>query len=96
MVALLNKIVAIKSIRPYTLRVQFSDGATGSHDFTPMVEEGGPMLDEMRNPDYFARVFLRFGAPTWPNGFDMCPDWVRMELERAGTLNSEHADPDKN
>jgi hypothetical protein len=35
------------------------------------------------DPAYFARVFLEDCAPTWPNGFDMCPDWLRRETESA-------------
>jgi hypothetical protein len=44
------------------------------------------MIEPLRDPDYFARVFLDHGAPTWPNSFDMSPDWLRMEMERASEL----------
>ena len=27
-----------------------------------------------------------FGAPTWPNGFDIAPEWLRREIESAGEL----------
>jgi hypothetical protein len=40
----------------------------------------------LRNERYFARVFLEFGAPTWPNGFDIAPEWLRREMEAAGEL----------
>jgi len=26
-------------------------------------------------------------ATTWPNGYDMCPDWLRMEMKAAGELS---------
>jgi hypothetical protein len=48
--------------------------------------EQGPILDPLRDEAYFARVFLEFGALTWPNGYDMCPDWLRGEMEAAGEL----------
>jgi hypothetical protein len=44
------------------------------------------MVEPLRDPDYFARVFLDYGAPTWPNSFDMSPDWLRIKMERAGEL----------
>jgi hypothetical protein len=44
------------------------------------------MVEPLRDPVYFARVFLEDGAPTWPNGFDMCPDWLRREIGAAGAL----------
>jgi hypothetical protein len=30
-------------------------------------------------------MFLEFGAPTWPNGFDIAPEWLKAagELTRA-------------
>ena len=31
------------------------------------------MVQPLKDPAYFARVFLDLGAPTWPNGFDMAP-----------------------
>jgi len=32
------------------------------------------------------QLFLEDGAPTWPNGFDLCPDWLRSEIEAMGGL----------
>ena len=50
------------------------------------------MVAPLRDPAYFARVFLEFGAPTWPNGFDLCPDWLHMEMEAAGELKASAAE----
>jgi hypothetical protein len=44
------------------------------------------MVELLRDPAYFARVFLEDGAPTWPNGFDMDPEWLRREIEATGGL----------
>ena len=82
----MNKVVEISAIHPYRLKVRFSNGASGVHDYSALVNEIGPMIEPLRDPDYFARVFLDYGAPTWPNSFDMCPDWLRMKMERAGEL----------
>jgi hypothetical protein len=81
-----NKVVEISAIHPYRLKVRFSDGASGIHDYSALVNETGPIIEPLRDPDYFARVFLDYGAPTWPNSFDMSPDWLRMEMEAAGEL----------
>ena len=42
-----------------------------------------PLCDER----YFERVFLECGAPTWPNGFDIAPEWLRREMEAAKELS---------
>jgi hypothetical protein len=81
-----NKVVEISAIHPYRLKVRFSDGAGGVHDYSALVNETGPMIEPLRDPDYFARVFLDYGAPTWPNSFDMCPDSLRRNMEQAGEL----------
>lgn len=77
----MNHVLSLTPLGGFRLRVCFSDGAEGTRDFSALVEEPGPMLDPLRNEEYFARVFLAFGALTWPNGFDMCPDWLRREME---------------
>ena len=85
----MNKVVKIKCLGGYRLHATFSDGATGECDFSTMVAQAGPMGQPLRDPAYFARVFLEDGAPTWPNSFDMRPDWLRREIETAGALSRE-------
>ena len=86
MVSMLNKVVEISVPVAYVLRVRFQDGASGQHDCSMLASESGPIVEPFRDPGFFARVTLERGAPTWPNGYDMCPDWLRMEMEKAGEL----------
>jgi hypothetical protein len=44
------------------------------------------MVEPLRSPDYFARAFVEMGVPTWPNGFDLDPINLYMELRDAGAL----------
>ena len=88
---MLLKASDIKWLGGHRLRVKFSDGSSGEHDFSALVAEPGPMVEPLRDPDYFARVFLEFGAPTWPNGYDMAPEWLRREMEAAGELSRDAA-----
>ena len=55
----------------------------GERDFADVVAAGGPMLDPLRDPAYFARVSVDFGAPTWPNGYDLA---LNAEMAEAGLL----------
>ena len=89
---MLVKIRRIEKLGGFRLRVTFDDGSVGEHDFAPLVKEPGPMLEPLRDETYFARVFLEFGAPTWPNGFDIAPEWLRREMEKAGELSREAAE----
>ncbi len=83
---MLTKVTQLERLGGFRLRVHFNDGSEGVHDFAAMVREPGPMLAPLRDEAYFARVFLEFGAPTWPNGYDMAPEWLRREMEKAGEL----------
>jgi hypothetical protein len=80
------KVAIIRYLDGHRLRATFSDGMAGEYDFAAIVREGGPMVEPLRDPSYFARVFLEDGAPTWPNGFDAAPGWLRREIESAGKL----------
>jgi hypothetical protein len=44
------------------------------------------MLAPLRDSAYFGRICLDFGALTWPNGFDIAPEWLRHEMAAAGEL----------
>ena len=71
---MLSKVTNLVSLGGFQLRVKFNDGSEGTRDFSAMVREPGSTLEPLRDEGYFARVFLEFGAPTWPNGFDISPE----------------------
>jgi hypothetical protein len=73
----------------FRLHASFSDGTSGQHDFSALVAETGPTVEPLRDPAFFGRVFLEEGAPTWPNGFDIAPAWLRGEIEASGALVRE-------
>jgi Protein of unknown function (DUF2442) len=84
---MLAKVTRLEKLGGFRLRISFTDGSVGEHDFTSLVKEPGPMLEPLKDESYFARVFLEFGAPTWPNGFDIAPEWLRREMEAACELS---------
>ena len=83
---MLTKVTRIERLGGFRLRVWFNDGSEGTHDFAAMVREPGSAIEPLQDEAYFARVFLEFGAPTWPNGFDIAPEWLRREMDAAGEL----------
>jgi hypothetical protein len=50
------------------------------------------MVEPLKAPDYFARAFVEMGAPTWPNGFDVDPINLYMQLRDAGALTRTAAE----
>ena len=87
-------MVDVQTIRPLDgcrLWVRFTDSSEGVRDLSDVIAEGGVMVEPLRSKDYFERVFQDMGAPTWPNGFDIAPDWLWREMEAAGELTREAA-----
>ena len=84
---MLTKITEVECLGGFRLHVRFNDGSEGIHDFSAMVSEPGSMVKPLRDESYFARVFLECGAPTWPNGFDISPEWLRREMVQSNELH---------
>lgn len=87
------KVTGLEKLGGYRLRLAFSDGAVGEIDLTELAQTDAPMTRPLRDPDYFARIFLDSGAPTWPNGLDLSPWALHEDLERAGCLKYPAARP---
>lgn len=79
-------VLRIKALDGHRLWVRFSDGSEGVRDFSDIIAVGGPMVEPLKAPNYFARAFLEMGVPTWPNGFDLDPINLYMQLRDAGAL----------
>ena len=60
----------------HRLCVRFSDGSEGVRDLSSEIAKGGVMTEPLKSKQYFDRVFVEMGAPTWRNGFDIAPDWL--------------------
>ena len=88
---MLNEIIKVETLGGFRLGIYFQDGSFGEHDFTDLVKEPGEMREPLRDPAFFARVYLEYGALTWPNSYDMCPDWLRMTMETASELRQTAA-----
>jgi hypothetical protein len=83
---MLIKVSKVRVAGPNTLRLWFTDGSVGERDFADELSLGGPVAQPLLDPSFFAQVFLDYGAPTWPNGYDMAPWALHKDMEREGLL----------
>ncbi len=79
-------VLRLRPLEGHRLWVRFTDGSEGVHDLSRDIGDGGPMIEPLKAPDYFARVFVEMGAPTWPNGYDIDPINLYMQMQDAGEL----------
>jgi hypothetical protein len=85
----LVRVRRFSRLGPYRLKLWFTDGQAGEWDFSELIRDRGPMVEPFKEPAYFDRVFLEFGALTWPNGFDWAPDALHADMAAAGALSTE-------
>ncbi len=83
---MLIKVRTAKPLGGYRLAIEFSDDSTGERDFSFVTGETGPMLEPLKDPAYFRRVFVENGVMTWPNGYDWDPIALHDEMKAAGEL----------
>jgi hypothetical protein len=66
------KLLDVKTIAPHQLELTFSDHSLGVFDGANyLVSRQGPLLENLRDPAYFARCFVDAGALCWPNGLEL-------------------------
>lgn len=78
--------IEVKALPEHRLWLRFSDGSEGVHDFAPILAKGGSMVSALSDPSMFERVYLSFGVPTWPNGFDLDAINLHRQLGEQGLL----------
>jgi hypothetical protein len=83
MIGLTPDVTEVAVPRHGVLRVAFADGTTGEVDVLERMR--GPVFDEARTPEGFARVSVdaETGTVVWPGGADLAPDTL-YERVRTG------------
>jgi hypothetical protein len=84
-------VVSVKALDDYKLWLRFSDGSEGVENLSNLIENGGQMVEPLRDPELFARVFISFGVPTWPNGFDLDAINLHRQMRERGALKKPAA-----
>lgn len=72
----------LKNIKPlpdFKLHVELLDGRCGTVDLMPHLRLPG--FSGLRDPGYFSRVQVLYGAATWPDGEDIAPETLAAEMK---------------
>jgi hypothetical protein len=84
-------VIGLRRLGSFKLELKFSNGTIGARDFESILQRTGEMIAPLKDPAYFARVFIEDGALTWPNGYDWDPISLHDEMKAAGLLRQSHA-----
>jgi hypothetical protein len=71
-------VVDVEPLDDYRIRVRLKNGKEGVFDLQPYLEHG--VFQQLKDPVYFRRVSIVFGAVTWPNGQDIAPETLYAEV----------------
>jgi hypothetical protein len=85
------KVVSARAVSDTALHILFSNGSEGVRDFSDVLAEGGPMVEPLKEPAFFRRVFVSYGVPSWPNGFDVDAIALHDEMRDQGLLRKAEA-----
>jgi len=85
-------VLRLRPLEGHRLWLRFTDGSEGVRDMSDVVARGGSMVEPLKSQAFFERVFVEMGAPTWPNGFDLDPINLYMELRATGALSHAAAE----
>jgi uncharacterized protein DUF2442 len=77
-------VISVEVCGPHSLRLVFDDGVTKRVNLKRFLR--GPVFRPVRDPAYFARVFVdpELGTIVWPNGADFAPETLYQLPEERG------------
>ena len=84
-------VFKVRGLDGHRLWVRFTDGYEGIQDLSDFVASGGEMVEPLKSQDFFNRVFVELGVPTWPNSLDIDATNLYITLRVAGALSTSVA-----
>ncbi len=79
------RVLSVAPLPGYKLQVRFVDGLTGTVDLAALVSSpNAGVFARLRDAALFDRVYVEFGAVTWPGEIDLAPDAMHAAIRRSG------------
>lgn len=79
------RIEKVRPLRGYRLKVLFLDGTKGEVDASKLImsKEAG-VFAALRDSSLFNKVYVEYGAVTWPGEIDLAPDAMYQSIKHQG------------
>ena len=75
-------VVEVRAEKNHSLWLRFADGVAGIVKLDPSEFIG--VLEPLRDPVLFDKVYVEQGAASWPGEIDLAPDALYRELQKVG------------
>lgn len=63
----------------FKVKLKFSDGIIGEVNLGFIFSKPKNLAAEIIKGNLFTKCYIESGALAWPNGFELCPDSLRMK-----------------
>ena len=87
------KVISVEPIEGYKLRLKLSDGRRGIFDVSPYLDM--EVFRELKDQQYFRRVYVSYGTVVWPNEQDIAPDTIEVDLQPEQSPKTPHPMADR-
>ena len=67
----LRDILQVEANDDFSLTCEMENGEVFKYNMAFIKNEKGPMIEPLKDINYFKKVWLDLGALTWPNGFSI-------------------------
>jgi hypothetical protein len=79
------RLTKVKPLKNYVLEVSFIDGTHGIVEMEKQIlSPTAGVFAKLRNQKIFNKVYLDYGAVTWPGELDLAPDAMHSEIKKHG------------
>jgi hypothetical protein len=76
------RVARVEAVGDLALRVWFLDGLSGTIRFERTWMNG--VFEALKDPVLFKKVYVEYGAVTWPGELDLAPDAMYDEIKKNG------------
>ena len=78
------RVHSVRVLSGYRLDVVFMDGTRGVADLSTLIHsEDAGVFASLRDPAFFSRAHVVYGAVTWPGEIDLAPDALYRQIAKA-------------
>ncbi len=87
------KLKTLRHNGDFRIALTYEDGLVVELDFGDHLGgQSGPVIERLQDERYFAQAYIDHGVLTWPNGYDVCPDVLRVWAEAGAVLSQGETD----
>ena len=88
----MREITEVIPTEDYRLKILFDDGERAIVDVKPLMKR--KVFQPLKDKSFFRQVEIdrKFGGVQWPNGADVCIDWIEAALKTRKTQKSAKAE----